>query len=77
MTCVYQNILSLVLLSITAHDRDVLSYSVRRQFLARASSSSARYEHRRLFIKTAPCELNPSPVAAVFQMEINCLEDPF
>src|SRR5437867_8551402 len=51
MTCVYQKILPLVLLSTTAHDMGVLSYSVRRPLFARASSSSARCAHRRLFCR--------------------------
>ena len=72
MTCVYQKTLSPILLSTTAHNRG-------RPFLI---ALGGNFSHVRpvllldvcivvLFLRTTPCELNPSPVAVAFQMEIN------
>ena len=71
MTCVYQKILSLVLLSTTAHNRGVLSDALGGNFSHVRPVLLLDVRIVVLFVRTTPCELNPSPVAVAFQMEIN------
>ena len=70
MTCVYQKTLSLILLSTTAHNRG-------RPFLIALGGNFSHVrpvlllDVRRRLVRTAPRELNPSPAAVAFHMEIN------
>ena len=71
MTCCLRKTLSLILLSTAAHDRGVLSYSIRRNFLNVRPVLLLDVRIVVLFVRATPFELNTLPVAVAFQMVID------
>jgi hypothetical protein len=71
MTCVDQKTLSLVLLSTNPTRGASFLIALGGNFSHVCPVLLLDVRIVVLFVRTTPCELNPSPVAVAFQMEIN------